>query len=487
MKFKALLSLILCSAAIFSVSCSGTSDENPPIKNSDKISAEEAVTDEISEFESTIPKKDFNGATYKMLGRNDGDLAELHAVELVTESENGDVINDAVYARNSKISEYLNVTFEAKHIARNETANAVQTTVLAGDNAYDLVWGYISNISPLAVNGYLANFYDFDDISLSSPWWNQPTVKNLTINGKLPLAFSDIAFTSMLYIHCMFVNKTQADELLDENIYDIVNVGEWTLDKLLAVTSDRNSDVNGDSTFDDSDYYGFMTSYGASGIFTTSCNAPILTINDDLSVKLEIMTEKMQSIIDKAYKLTFENGSTYIVENSKERDIASMFSEGHSLFYSGFLSDALLYFRGMEDDYALIPFPKYDSAQDKHLTTISGGNSMLCIPKTVADSDMVGAVTEALAYESYTSIRPAVYETVMVNKLLRDDESAKMFDIIIDGIDINFGWIYHGSNGFGRVLRDLLQNKTTDLSSYYSSRESAAMQQYNETIELYSR
>nr|MBQ4317842.1 hypothetical protein [Clostridia bacterium] len=233
--------------------------------------------------------------------------------------------------------------------------------------------------------------------------------------------------------------------------------------------------------------YGFMTSYGASGIFTTSCDAPIMTLNDDLSIKFEVMSEKMQNIVEKAYKLTFENNSTYIVENVKERDIAKMFSEGHSLFYSGFLSDALLFFRGMEDDYALIPFPKYDAAQDKHLTIISGGNSMLCIPKTVADEDMVGAVTEALAYESYTSIRPAVYETVMVDKLLRDDESAKMFDIIIDGIDINFGWIYHGANGFGRILRDLLQMQSTDLSSYYASRESAAMQQYNETIELYSK
>ena len=161
-----------------------------------------------------------------------------------------------------------------------------------------------------------------------------------------------------------------------------------------------------------------------------------------------------------------------------------MFSNGQSLFYSGFLADPLSYFRDMKDDFALLPLPKYDENQDSYYTTISGGNGMLGIPVNVRDRDMTGLVTEALAIESYQNIRPAVLETVMIGKLLRDDESIDIFDMIISGIKVDFAFLYTGK-GYGRTLRDLLMKQSTDLSSYYAEREAAAIDYYNEVIQSY--
>ncbi len=55
-------------------------------------------------------------------------------------------------------------------------------------------------------------------------------------------------------------------------------------------------------------------------------------------------------------------------------------------------------------------------------------------------------VTEALAVESYKNIRPAVFETVM---------------------------------------KEMLMKRSTDLSSYYAERETAAINYYNEVIASY--
>lgn len=478
-KFTSALLLISILAALSA--CGGT--EQPAADTTADTTPEET----LSAFEQNVPKADFGGAKFRIVGRADGDLQSLHVYEMTAETENGDVINDAVYARNMKISDYLNVEIVCELSARNDVTALVQNAVMSGDDAYDLVWNHMASILPLINNGLTADFHSFDAISLDKPWWNQTVVENFTIGGKLPLGFCDIPFTAMLYVHCMFVNKSLADEYLDEDIYTTVSDGRWTMDKLLSVTSDMSRDVNGDGAYDGEDSYGFMASYGEMGIFTTSGAAPILDIAADGSLTLRVMSERMQDIVDKSYKLAYDNNSSYVVSNNKEKDIAKMFAEGKSLFYSGFLSDPLLHFRDMKDDFALIPFPKYDEAQDSYRTTISGGNGLFIIPKTVQNTAMVGAVTDALAYESYQTLRPAVLETVMVGKLLRDEESVRMFNTIIDGIHIDFGWLYHSAAGFGRILRDLTQKKSTDLASYVAQNEAAAMAHYQSIIELYTK
>ena len=60
-----------------------------------------------------------------------------------------------------------------------------------------------------------------------------------------------------------------------------------------------------------------------------------------------------------------------------------------------------------------------------------------------------------------------------------------MFDIILNGVHADIGFLY-ASQGFGRTLRDLMQSKTTDLASYYASREAAALAYYEEVIGAYA-
>lgn len=475
--------LLLIAMLASLTACGGTESA---VEGEDTTSAAPAET--LSAFEQQIPKKDFGGKEFRIIGRADGDLQSLHAYEMTAETENGDVINDAVYTRNQKISEYLNVNIVCELSARNDVTALVQNAVMAGDDAYDLVWNHMASILPLVNNNLTANLRSFDALSLEKPWWNQKVVSNFTINNKLPIAFCDIPFTSMLYIHCMFVNKALAEEYLTEDIYDTVNAGKWTMDKLLSVTADTRRDINGDSEFDENDAYGFMASHGGMGIFSTSGAASMLEISADGRMTVKAVSDRMQNIVDKSYKLAFDNNSSYVVSVDLEKDIVKMFAEGKSLFYSGYLSDPLLHFRDMKDDFALIPFPKYDETQESYRTCICGANGLLVVPKTVQNTELVGSVMEALAYESYQTLRPAVLETVMVGKLLRDEESVAMFNTIVNGITIDFDWLYQsGNTGLGRILKNLMQKETTDLSSYVASIESAAVAHYQTVIDNYMK
>jgi len=56
----------------------------------------------------------------------------------------------------------------------------------------------------------------------------------------------------------------------------------------------------------------------------------------------------------------------------------------------------------------------------------------MAIPIDTPDIEFAGLVTQALNALSSDSVRPAFYETVLYNKCLKDDDSQKMMDIILE-------------------------------------------------------
>ena len=483
MQAKKFISALLLVSLLAAVSCGQS--------NSGDTKQTSAQTDDTTTVETTAPdplsqlrKEDFGGRSYTMIGVSDSSMSALAPNELDATEVNGDLVNDTVYNRNRKIEDIYNIVISAESRPGGELVTLVKNSVLAGDCPYDLVWAAMNGASNLAISGSLANLYDFKDIDLDAAWWNQRATESLTVNGQCYLQLNYIPYTGMLFTHCMYYNKNIAEDYLDEDIYELVRSGKWTIDKFLEVTENATQDVNGDTIYDEKDNYGFMASFGSVGIFTYSCDQDMVSVSKDGKVSIDIYTEKMQDVVEKVNALCYQNNRSFTRNVDKEADIARMFANGQSLFYAGFLSDAMLYFRDMNDDFGLLPFPKYDEAQEHYYTSVSGGTGMLGIPLTVPDPDFTGLITEALAIESYNSVRPAIYETVMEDKLLRDEESVEMYETLLDGIKVEFAVIYHSSNSdIPFTLWNLTQSKSTDLASYINSRSPNALNAYQKIVD----
>ena len=485
MQTKRTVSILLLAALLATVSCgsSGTTESDGTTSGSESTT-ETTVETTAPDPLSSLRKEDFGGRTYTMLGTSDSSMSALAPNELNATDLDGDIINDTVYNRNRKIEDLYNIKITAETKPGGEIVSLVKSSVLAGDCPYDLVWPTMGSGSTLAAAGVLANYYDFKDIDLNAEWWNQRATEQLTINGQCYLQLNYIPYTGMLFTHCMFYNHRLAEKYLTESMYDLVRDGKWTIDKFLEVTENATQDVNGDSVYDENDNYGFMASFGSVGIFTYSCDQDMVSVSDDGEVKIEIYTEKMQDIVEKVNKLCYEGNRSYVKPVAKEPDIAKMFANGQGLFYAGFLSDALLYFRDMKDDFGLLPFPKYDENQKEYYTSVSGGTGMLGIPLTVADPDFTGLITEALAIESYNSVRPAIYNTVMKDKLLRDEDSVEMYETLLDGIRVEFAVVYQSTNSdIPFTLWNLTEKKSTDLASYINSRGPRALKAYQKIVD----
>ena len=121
--------------------------------------------------------------------------------------------------------------------------------------------------------------------------------------------------------------------------------------------------------------------------------------------------------------------------------------EDRALFYGNSLSNIIANFREMKSDFGIIPVPKYDEAQENYYTYINtwclGG---VAVPLTCSDPELTGFMMEALCYQSYELVRPALCENLLKQKVSRDEASAQILDLILDNTYLDLNGLYD----FGR-------------------------------------
>ena len=101
---------------------------------------------------------------------------------------------------------------------------------------------------------------------------------------------------------------------------------------------------------------------------------------------------------------------------------------GQALYYMGGFGTASA-FRAMEDDFGIVPLPKYDESQKDYYSRIADG-WLLNVPTHCADTEFVSAILEELAIGTKNYIIPAYYEDALKNKFIRDDDTLEMLDIV---------------------------------------------------------
>jgi hypothetical protein len=81
----------------------------------------------------------------------------------------------------------------------------------------------------------------------------------------------------------------------------------------------------------------------------------------------------------------------------------------------------------------MVPMPKIDASQERFYTTLNFANAnTIAIPISVGAPDAISLVVEAIMAESRYTLRPAYFDVAMERKLMRDEESVYMLEIILD-------------------------------------------------------
>ena len=474
--------LMLFSALTLLFSCS----DKPEEVKEDNTEKKQLVDDgsifyERSLISDGLPEKDYGGRQFRIVTHIPG---EFYIEE--GERNQGDLIKDAKFARNQAVENRFNVELTLGYTGTySEVSSYVSKTVLSGSDEFELLMGMAVDTGALVTKKLFLNWHDIENINFDKPWWSKSTVDELTYDGKCAIAVSDLNFSSITATYCMIFNKNLAASYELGNIYDIVLSGKWTIDKLHEMVKDLYVD-DGNDKRDENDFYGIYHDHGSHVCtYLWAFYNPVCKKDEEGVPQIAIKTDKIDSIVTTLYDMLYNtNGVFYDVAYKNEKGLSrTKFYEKKAVFATATLSvptDEKL--RNFEDDYGIVPYPKYDEAQAEYKTMSDGYHSVLAIPKTVKDTEFVGTIVEALSAETWKTVTPTLYEIALKTRYLRDSESKEVLDLVINGRTFDFGFIYDGWVGFSFCLQDILASGSSSFQSYYDKRFKQARLQYKTVV-----
>ena len=471
---SALLALSALSCAADNTDTPAASDDTMPPDSTAAATAADST--DRADTPDSLPALDFNGEAVRFTLR---DNYNFTLNEMVGELD-GDVVHDAIYARNRGIEERLNVKLDM--ILGDQNAYTfmqnLKTVLLAADDAYDVLvtTQYLS--TPWVSENLFRDLADAPYLDYEKPWWNNAYMDEIAVNPEHRyLICGDITMSQLRVAGVMYFNKNLFAEVFDDAdlLYRQVLDGTWTYDALRGYIRDGYRDINGNGEEDPDDILGMMMhtvanadhfSYTAGLHFTERDSDRIPYISEDQTRNVEIM--------ETLYSLYYETPGAYIwTDIANYTEIAKKFNNCTSLFLPELLmiSEDL---RDMEDEFGIVPLPKLDETQESYLALVHDTGSLLAIPCTREDLELPCAVLEAMAADNYRTVMPAYYETALKVKYTRDEMSAHVIDIIHDNMITEFVYANNyvfGSTTIGTIARTLLGSASKNYMSTYETME----------------
>ena len=476
---SALLSLsALAAVLLFGASCSDektSPSENPsgPTIQAEGTGTKEGEGKNLQNIAPDIEAADGGGADFVILNRAVSENYNAHPyAEFSSESETGDVIDDAIYRRNLFLEEKYNVKIisEAPTTDIANMGGMIKKAHDAGDDMYQLASLALSECFKLSFQGYLRELKSIPHIDIAKPWWMASMTQPSSIKGKNYFQTGEMNLGAFNTATCLFFNKQPIKDFSLEDPYALVKENKWTMDKLSEMCKAVTSDLDGDGAIDQNDRIGIATSSYAWQVFFYGGDGLFVKKDENDVPYFAPVDERTYNLITKLMDLVNNPTSSFNVTRVQGVDIVqlqmNMFEENRALFMINNIYGTIP-LRALETDCGILPVPKYDQNQKDYVSTMHGSNATaMCVPASNGNTDLAGRMLEDMAYQSYVSVRPAYYDVTLKIKFARDEQSPEMLDIIFDKLIIDpVLLIWEGGQGADGLLRDALTKNDTAVIS----------------------
>ena len=420
----------LLAAAQFAVlmSCGDSNGSSNGVGKTSENTTSEAVVD--NPLDDDLPELNFNGKELRVrsITYDKGSYLTIFDMEEAT----GDVVLDSIYNRNRNIEQRFNMKFVYDEGLYNENYTLLKNIAMANEPSYDLIACINRNAFSAGLEGWLMPMESLTYLDITKPYYSQDINNQLCINGKQLFAYSDECIQMFEAAIAIVFNKKTTEELGLEMPYNLVKSGKWTIDKMGEYLIAGAADLNGDGDMKhDEDRFGLITCYDMwYPTFWVSSGARTVINTDKGLVFNALGNERFVDALTKCVKMNTDGESVYVyTTNTNPREEAmKRFKDGYAYFLCMTLG-RYNYLRDMEDDYGLVPFPKYDESQENYNSRVIDGYIHV-VPITAPDPEFTSAIMEALASETAKNVFPAYYNKMLTQKVLRDEESIDMLELI---------------------------------------------------------
>ena len=489
-RFAALLLALLLAFSALTACGEDTAQETA----ADTADAAGQIQPAESEPVWEYPDADFEGASYRIY--NIDNFYNMY-LTMNTDELNGDVLDDAVYNRNRGVEEALNcVITELRLIAPDSNYTPMFTTarssVMGGSDDYEVMYLPVSEQISLVTDGILQDLYEMPHLQLDETWWDIQVNTTNTLNGKLYFASGSANLMAFDGMWCLFFNENLMDEYQMEKPYDLVREGKWTLDALMEYCSGF-ANLNGESTYaykvGSTNQWGVAVHYAATGGPSKFIHgAGVETLTADYELNLE--NERFYSVMDKLAILLNQDSGLALKANTNDFDVEKggyiyIFNSRRSLFLTAEIKTAQV-LREMEDTFGIVPFPKYDEAQEDYKTTLVSQLFYMTVPVTNTRHDLIGTVSECLAYKGYADIVPVYYDSVVKHKGLRNEDSAEMLEILRRTRGVDPAFIYGWNRDLWSAIIEKLYTGSSQVASDVAAQKTAIESKIDEFMTFFA-
>lgn len=462
---KRIIVFLLAVVMAFSVFACAKNEGNKPATTSPNATTPDettpgtttpgATTEITTEMQVTVKNPDkpdlevmtFGGTKYRV-----STMEAYTNMEVFADETSANIRDQAIWERNSYVEETYDVKIVPVIAAYDgdvlSHVNSVLDYIYSGDDLYDTIMATAHSSGMLIVLGVIQNWNNFKYNDFSKYYWMSDINEKFEIADTLYTAVGDMCITILARTYGLYYNRTKGDALfvddgkttITEEVLEKIENMEWTLDYFTELVSGVYSDIDYEVGPSAGDFYGYTSDALCSlDNWQFAFDIPMLAKSEKKTLECVFDTEKTSEMVDKLASLYRENQGSYITDTAA----VGTFSAGKALFYNGTMLECILTFKNMEDNYLILPEPLWDESQEKYMTGAQDTYSVISVPITCKNTDMVSYITEVLNYESRNRVFPVYYEETLQKQYARDPITIEMLDIIMEGRNFDLGTMFN--------------------------------------------
>lgn len=496
------LLLVLCltlgSAAAFSSCSETTSDDegktaDPTSPASDAEVPEETETEFIDPFADT----DFGGRDFRVYTSvDDTDATNGNAFIQGSGELNGEAVNDAVYERNAKVSELLNInpTFIEASLSYSNHEATIKKQIMAGADDWDVMANDIMAFGSLARDGYLHNVYSNQILDLNQTYWYGDAMRDCQfVEGGMYILIGDYFTDALQSAHALYSNKNLINDYYNDPNYiqNMVFDGTWTFDAMIEVINTVMKDSDGDGTMKEGDLFGFtcIGMWGSMIPFLIGTDIKFIERTDE-GIQYCFNNERSVKILEKLNELFYSDGALTTLADYSDAGLRIVFGAGQSLIIGYNRIGDLTKMRDIEFTIGILPYPKLDGDQENYVSSLHDTSEVGAIPMTLPPDSMDFCTTclEVFCRETGKTVIPKYYEEGLKVKYSNGQDDARLIDLIHDSISSPFPVAFNGTLGgflLGTCFSTPLGSNSTDFASAYQKSSKAALKTLDKTAKAF--
>ncbi len=474
-----LLCLLMLSVPVVLVSCG----EDAEVTSKGNI---------LGDLEGFIPEiKNWGGQTVNILGY-EGTGRVYAQCQIDTEVTNGEAVNDAFYKRNELIKQNFGIDVNIIVPDQGESnLEILEKDIKSGLHEIDAVVSGVQYLAPLAIDGQLVDLGgdDIKYLNLDKSWWDQNIHDDASLNDRDYFITGDALVNDDEATYAVFFNKDIAKKYGIDNLYDIVNRGDWTLDTMYEMIKKvSNTQTKTWGTESDSlwgmvsqayDILSFMHGFDQKYV-DNSGEVPVLRIDQTANITAfqkihEVLNDDVRVAVADYYRSQYTEGND--LYERMYGDEKAIFANGNALFMPNsiaIVNETL--FRETEISFGILPTPKFSKEQDSYITSVNVYQcDVFAVPISNVDKlDVTCYALEAMAFLGEKYVTDEYYTRTVSLKRLKDAQDSEMLDLVFNNKTYDMGCVYNlgaDANNSGSLYfySEVMQNG--EIVSHYEKKQ----------------